>query len=518
MEGRAIVAAFLLMSCSQPEARVEGDKPPQTSGQAATMSGPEQLPCAVDTILREKCHACHGRPTRETAPMSLITWQDLHAPAPEHKERPAPVYERIAERIHDTRSPMPPRDRPQLEEKELSTLDIWLSAGAPSGAPCRAGGSAATPERDADSTDTQAPQAPPASGSQGAAGNASPTSSMTGTGATTPSTGRAGAGTSGSSPAAMNEARDAGSADARVDAGPANEDQPVIPSDSDCDYFDLLARNDSTGAPYQVPADVMDQNRCFVFDQKFSGPTQALAFIPVLDNETVVHHWILYSLDAYEVRDVFASCESFNQAGYKMLAGGGAGTEGWYLPKDVGMDLGRGLFMLEVHYNNIAKPAALDQSGVRICAAKAPRPKTATISWLGVDLFSIPPKVTDHTVANRCRPRSQEPIHLLRYWPHMHQLGFQASLRVDHADGTSESLHDAPYTFESQKAYDLQYVVRPGDSFLATCYYNNPHDYPVGLGLKTTDEMCNHFVVAYPASAFTNNGLSAWTDACVGAP
>ena len=105
--------------------------PEQESAQA-----PSSLPCAVELVFRAKCAQCHGRPTANTAPMSLTTWGELHAAALEHPETPALVYERVAERIHDVTRPMPPRDQPPLSEQELSLLDLWTKSGAPSGKSC----------------------------------------------------------------------------------------------------------------------------------------------------------------------------------------------------------------------------------------------------------------------------------------------------------------------------------------------------------------------------------------------
>jgi hypothetical protein len=472
-----------------------------------------QLPCVIDQILRGNCQACHGRPTRETAPMSLTTWQDLHATAPSRQGLPSLVYERIAQRIHDSDHPMPPRDRPQLTEAELSALDIWLAGGARQGEACSTSTGNAPPS-DA-SADAGAPTGAQPSATDGTpapnAGSAQPMSDG-GTSSTAPIAGessrprppKAGAG----------GAPDAASTEPPVTT--AVEDAPVIPNESECEYIDLLARSDTSGAPLQIAAASGDEYHCFLFDLNFDAPRHALAVAPVLDNVAVMHHWMLYSLDAYSSRGLTVDCKSwFNGVDYRILSGGGPGSDPWYLPKDVGLELGRGLFVLEVHHNNSSNQATTDKSGARICTTRTLRPKSATISWLGAELFNVPAKSTDYTVSNTCRPERQEPIHLLRYWPHMNRLGKRASLRVERPNGTTESLHNAPYALDAQRSYPIPYVLAPGESLVTTCYYDNPGDTSVGLGLKASDEMCNHFVAAYPARALTNRNPSAWSEACV---
>jgi len=505
-----VVCTFLLFACTPIEAPARA-----TSQQESVSAEAAQLPCVVAQILSANCHACHGRPTRETAPMSLTTWQELHANAPQREGLPPLVYERVAQRIHDSSRPMPPRDRRQLTEAELSALDIWLAAGAAKGEGC------ATSTGDASLGDASSDGAP--AGSAPSATDGSPASDAGGSapardGGTSPTVPAAGEGGAKPPPSPSKAG-----AEATPDAGATqppvtneNEAAPVAPDEADCEYIDLLARNDTAGAPFAVAADTRDTYTCFLFDLNFDTPRHALSVVPVLDNAAVMHHWMLYSLDAYGSRELTIDCKNwFNGIDYRIVGGGGPGSDPWYLPKDVGLELGRGLFVLEVHHNNIGNRATTDKSGARICSTRTLRPKTATISWLGVELFNVPAKSTDYTVSNTCRPERQEPIHLLRYWPHMNRLGKRASLRVERPDGTSENLHNSPYALDAQRSYAIPYVLAPGESLVTTCYYDNPGDSSVGLGLKASDEMCNHFVAAYPALALTNRNPSAWNDACV---
>jgi hypothetical protein len=299
----------------------------------------------------------------------------------------------------------------------------------------------------------------------------------------------------------------------------APEDTPVEPDPSECEYIELRARADESGAPFQVSANAIEQYQCFVFDQKFDAPTQALAIYPIFDNRSVVHHWLLYATDGdVDVSKNTVPCGAF-QENSALLAGGGPGGPPWFLPKHVGLDIGTGKFIMEVHYNNVSQKDTTDRSGTRICTTKKLRPETAVVHWLGNQLFSIPARATNFEVAGRCKPpQIQRPIHLLRSWPHMHKLGKRMTLELDRADGTRTTVFDVAFSFDAQQNADARAVLQPGDSLLTTCYYDNTTDFPVTVGNNTTDEMCNNFVVAYPAGALTTNFLSLTKNSCLGLP
>jgi hypothetical protein len=465
------------------------------------------LPCEISDILESKCWACHGKPTRETAPMSLTTWEELHVPALERVGPPAKVHERVALRIRDTSRPMPPRDRPQLTASELALLDVWLRLGAPPGAACPPGrrsrpdevGDAANPATGVDAgepIDAGRPATRPmrdAATQDAAPDEPEPTEPTRPNGPEKPKP-----------PEVMQPMA-------------APEDKPVKPDDSECTYIELRARKDKSGAAYEVAADGFDMYRCFVFDQAFTAPTQALAIYPIWDNPQVLHHWLLYAADVSDADSTTIDCGAFppNAA---LLAGGGPGGNDWYMPKHVGLDIGRGQFILELHYNNIGKPTALDRSGARLCTTQELRPETAVISWLGNQIFSIPPGGSNYPIAGRCKPEGNQPIHLLHTWPHMHGLGRRMSMRLDRADGTSSTVFDIAFSAEAQKQYDIPVVLQPGDSLLTTCYYDNPNPYPVNVGQRTSDEMCNNFVIAYPAGALKTDFINLVNNSCLGLP
>jgi hypothetical protein len=298
----------------------------------------------------------------------------------------------------------------------------------------------------------------------------------------------------------------------------ALSDVAVAPDPSECTFVELRARGDQEGAPFHVPGGDHDALECFMFDLGFDAPTQALAMYPVVENPQVIHHWLLYAVDSVDSDRISYDCTNVHPIA-RTIGGWAPGMGNWYLPKHVGFDLGKGRFVLEVHYFNQAT-AVDDRSGVRICTTRTPRPETASVSWLGGDqLFTIPPHATNYSVAGRCAPRRpRTPIHVLRSWPHMHRLGTRMTMRLDRSDGSSENVFDLSYAFSAQHQVDTPLILASGDSLLTTCYYDNPGDRAVSYGDQTTDEMCFNFVVAYPAGALASDWLDATSSNCVEIP
>jgi mono/diheme cytochrome c family protein len=86
------------------------------------------LPCDVATLLESKCVSCHSSPPSGGAPMSLLTYADLKAPAPSNPNET--VAQRSVERLLDGTSPMPPG---APDPASATILSSWIAAGYPQG-------------------------------------------------------------------------------------------------------------------------------------------------------------------------------------------------------------------------------------------------------------------------------------------------------------------------------------------------------------------------------------------------
>lgn len=109
-----------------------------------------------------------------------------------------------------------------------------------------------------------------------------------------------------------------------------------------------------------------------------------------------------------------------------------------------------------------------------------------------------------------------EPIHIVAVWPHMHQLGRRMEATVNHRDGTQSVIFDKPFDFNHQFHYMLAYDLAAGDTLSVKCSYENTTDRGVAFGESSEDEMCFLYTYAWPAHALDNNAFSliGSTDTC----
>jgi hypothetical protein len=464
MSLRSCCVAMVLLGCSPGAA----DPPPET--QSPLPSGATPLPCEVGQALQSKCWNCHGAQTSAGAPMSLTSWESFQKPTRDGTET---VAQRMAKRILD--HTMPPPLMPGLSDQEQGVLQSWIAQGAPAGTGCQ-------PPPPGGGGSVSQGGAPAGSGGSGGAyyGDTGGTAGQTGSG--------------GSGPIAP------------PDAGPLTyspEDVPKEPDPSECDFIEFKARNDATGAKFSVPSG--EQYYCFSHHIDVEAGAQALAFYPEIDDHQVIHHWLLYKMATPQANGAVSACLGTHQDG-QLLAGWTPGASAWFMPSHVGMELGTGDFILEVHYNNTGAPAQ-DASGLRVCKAKQHRPDTAGISWLGTEAIFIPPGAQQFAVPSNCKAPFTSPVHILTAWPHMHKLGSSMKANITRASGTVEPLFDVKWNFDYQLQYATPAILQPGDSVQTTCVYDNTTTGFVGFGESTGTEMCYNFIVAYPANTLRVPGL-----------
>lgn len=89
----------------------------------------QRLPCDVASVIARQCHSCHGVPLNLGAPLSLVTWSDLHRPGVSDPSKK--VYELAAVRVQDTTRPMPPKMNGKLAVSDRTLLVDWCAHGAP---------------------------------------------------------------------------------------------------------------------------------------------------------------------------------------------------------------------------------------------------------------------------------------------------------------------------------------------------------------------------------------------------
>jgi len=446
--GRIALIVFAVAACSAADLRSrpssgDGGVAPTTGSSTATTSEPHRLPCAVRKITDARCAAkCHTSPPNFGAPVSLVTWEDFQQQAVLDPKRK--VYEAAADRLHRSGlGRMPQNDT--LSPVELGTLDVWLGQGAPQGDDC---------------------------------------------------------GVATTQPAVS------------ADAGPSSYDAalPDAPTDDGTDCTELRAHGQQTPqdtSPFaHTPLLPFPEEFyfCFFFNSPWSKPVQGLQFATIIDNSHVLHHWLLYQ-NSRSTTDGSSSLCDGQHPGEALVTGWAPGHNDLQLPADVGLELAppTGSYVLEIHYNNPSAQPFQDRSGIRICATKSFRPKTASITWAGTERIDIPAR-SQANASGMCRPgrlglNATDPIHVFAAWPHMHKTGTHMLTVINRASGGQETLVDKPFSFDSQVTYDVSAVVNPGDSLFTTCSYDNTTAGTIGFGPSTTQEMCYDFLYAYPAHA-----------------
>ncbi len=292
--------------------------------------------------------------------------------------------------------------------------------------------------------------------------------------------------------------------------GEGDDEPDVGPDALPCDAsYVMTAHASGGGDPYAVPTQGADDlYMCFAFASPFADGMQATAWAPIIDDERVVHHWILYRAKGGGYTDGTAfPCDLSLQISAEFVAGWAPGGGNVVLPDDVGLELGGPgeTYVLQVHYNNTAHhPDAFDRSGVAFCAAEVPRPNTAGVLTLGTTSLDIPAGAVGHEETGTCGWLSTifwPELHIVASSPHMHGLGRAFRTVLERGDGSTELVTDVPvFDFSSQGMYmaEPEIVVQPGDRLHSTCVYDNPGSQAVGFGEGTGDEMCFNFVIAYP--------------------
>ena len=289
---------------------------------------------------------------------------------------------------------------------------------------------------------------------------------------------------------------------------PPDPDPEVGPDELPCEVTHTFTAhaNGSGTDPFHVPL-VDNLYECFTFASPLAAETQITAWAPIVDDERVLHHWILYKTSQQQPDGGVGPCNMPGDASF--VAGWAPGGTNFIMPDDVGLEFGGpdDYYILQLHYNNTGGyDDALDNSGVAFCTSE-PRPNTAGIIWLGTTGISIPADAVGHEETGVC-PSSATGLlpfnlNIIASFPHMHELGRQLETTVYRggAGGPAETLVNAdPFSFDNQVMYphDPHFVLEPGDELVTTCTYDNTYGTPVSFGEDTEDEMCFNFIMAYP--------------------
>ena len=68
-----------------------------------------------------------------------------------------------------------------------------------------------------------------------------------------------------------------------------------------------------------------------------------------------------------------------------------------------------------------------------------------------------------------------------------------------------ETLIDVPYDFTNQITDQTDMVLKPGNSLVTTCHFQNDTDRLIKEGSSTEEEMCMNVPTAWPAGSLNAN-------------
>jgi hypothetical protein len=218
------------------------------------------------------------------------------------------------------------------------------------------------------------------------------------------------------------------------------------------------------------------------------------AFRPIAPEGT--HHTVLTRIDNRDDGDYPCGATS---NGHNQIYGSGVGTQAFHYPPGVAVKLEAGeQLLLNLHLFNTRPSELSGISGVEVIRiAESGVMNEAETTLAGTLSFELPPQSTS-TVEGSCVLPDDKT--LFAVWPHMHQLGTHMTVTVLHGGGETV-VHDAPYSFEDQRAFPLDPIaVARGDAVHVACSYNNTTDATVGFGDSSLAEMCFAGLTLYPAT------------------
>jgi len=101
----------------------------------------DAIPCEVDMVVIQSCHACHGAMTAFGAPASLVTLADFQrdyvaVSTKQLKGQSFKMYELARIRLNREMGTSPMPQGPPLAADKMMALNTWLMNGAPGGAAC----------------------------------------------------------------------------------------------------------------------------------------------------------------------------------------------------------------------------------------------------------------------------------------------------------------------------------------------------------------------------------------------
>ena len=254
-----------------------------------------------------------------------------------------------------------------------------------------------------------------------------------------------------------------------------------------------------------------NEYRCFVLDPALDETVYITSMAPIVDQPSIVHHEVLFTMPRSEVSE-----EQWSPEGYDCIDGFGDALDGmiaaWapgmlpiHFPEGAGMALSQDrVLILQMHYYSGPDTLGLsDQSGYAFKTTSSVE-RQVLMAPLGIFNFSIPANEESYTDGGTFY-NSYIDLTVYGMFPHMHVLGTRFSAWIEHDDGSETCLVDGDYDFNNQMTYMYNEPVAfdAGDEVHYECTWNNSTSNPeldtepqtTGYGERTNEEMCFFFTL-----------------------
>ncbi|XP_062583183.1 uncharacterized protein LOC134244942, partial [Saccostrea cucullata] len=278
-------------------------------------------------------------------------------------------------------------------------------------------------------------------------------------------------------------------------------------NDPETQYFDIKFPR------RKVPAKKTTYT-CMVVEVPEVGDHHMVANTPLIDNDHVMHHMLLYGCQGDAVPKLNTPYECGMEASLEcreLIGLWQVGLQGECMHRDAGFRFGKNGYRhiaLQMHWTNKQERSDYrDGSGMRIFYTTSLRQHDAGTLWVGQMFLEIPPQMPDVAVSGVCTSECtskifEDNLNVIGAFNHMHLLG--KGQNVEHfRNGKRIGVltNDTHYSYNSpaQKSFDVPIVVKPGDELKTTCTFNSEgvRKYTF-FGKGTHDEMCFAFIKYYP--------------------
>ncbi len=194
-----------------------------------------------------------------------------------------------------------------------------------------------------------------------------------------------------------------------------------------------------------------------------------------------------------------------NQIDQRVIYESGIGTDDLEFPLGVGVHLHAGDYVnLNVHLDN---GGTKDADGIAGVLARTGPPSSvindAALVLAGTFNINIPNDGVPHTANGGCAwPVAAQ---LVALWPHLHARGTHANLVITPAQPpVTQTLLDAPYTFDTQLISPASFALHAGDLVGVTCtYVNDTAITPLTFGDSVDSEQCFVGMYVAPSTGLT---------------